>query len=133
MWIVPILMAVRLLVITLLHCNATGCHPLTTGTALHISSAEGNFQVVEALLNEGADKNKEDRWGQTPLQEAVACKQGPVVELLTQWGAKFSCKDMSSSMCHSASIGDVDQLKRLLENRADPRLGGTCKPLGTTC
>ena len=32
---------------------------------------EGNFKVVELLLDEGANKGVKNRWGQTPLREAI--------------------------------------------------------------
>ena len=35
------------------------------------ASFEGSYKVVELLLEEGADKNTKNRWGQTPLQEAM--------------------------------------------------------------
>ncbi|EKX35588.1 hypothetical protein GUITHDRAFT_79750, partial [Guillardia theta CCMP2712] len=47
-----------------------------------MAAAEGNYRVVELLLEEGADKNQKDRWGNTPLQDAVNANQGPVVQLL---------------------------------------------------
>ena len=40
-------------------------------TALHLSSSQGNLRVVELLLSMEADVNKKDRWGHTPLDEAV--------------------------------------------------------------
>jgi ankyrin repeat protein len=35
------------------------------------ASYEGSYKVVELLLEEGANKNTKNRWGQTPLQEAM--------------------------------------------------------------
>ncbi|EKX34971.1 hypothetical protein GUITHDRAFT_42184, partial [Guillardia theta CCMP2712] len=51
-------------------------------TVLHIACAEGNYRMVEVLLNHGADKNIKDRWGNTPLQEAISHKQTLIVGLL---------------------------------------------------
>ena len=40
-------------------------------TALHVSSAEGHEKIVEFLLVAQADPNCKDRWGGTPLQDAL--------------------------------------------------------------
>lgn len=37
--------------------------------------------MVEKLLEEGADKDPRSVWGHTPMQEAVANKQGPGVRV----------------------------------------------------
>ena len=86
--------------------------------ALAMAAVEGNFKVVEVLLLEGVDKNSRNRWGQTPLQEAMAARQGPVVELLLQWRASMNTETSSSALCSAASTDDMEQLKRLVENRA---------------
>ena len=39
------------------------------------ASFEGSYKVVELLLEEGAEKNTKNRWGQTPLQEAMENRQ----------------------------------------------------------
>ncbi|EKX38332.1 hypothetical protein GUITHDRAFT_54093, partial [Guillardia theta CCMP2712] len=51
-------------------------------TVLHMACAEGNYKIVEMLLNYGADKNCKDRWGNTPLQEAINNKHATVISLL---------------------------------------------------
>ncbi|EKX53123.1 hypothetical protein GUITHDRAFT_41816, partial [Guillardia theta CCMP2712] len=56
-------------------------------TVLHMACAEGNYRMVEILLNNGAEKDLKDRWGQTPLQTAINHKQLMIVGLLTQWKA----------------------------------------------
>jgi hypothetical protein len=35
---------------------------------LHLAAAEGNVRLVELLLGEGAEKNKQDRWGMSPFR-----------------------------------------------------------------
>lgn len=40
-------------------------------TALHLACAEGHVEIVEILLQRGADKNLQDRWGNTPSSEAL--------------------------------------------------------------
>ena len=56
--------------------------------ALHIAAAEGNLAVVRVLADEaGADLGVRDRWGFTPLDEALRVGAGPVVEFLRERGA----------------------------------------------
>ena len=38
---------------------------------------EGNFKVVEVLLEEGTNKGVKNRWGQTPLREAILNRYRP--------------------------------------------------------
>ena len=87
------------------------------------AAVEGNFKIVELLLQEGVDKNVRNRWGQTVLQEAMAAKQGPVVELLLQWKIYINAEQAGSALCAAASAQDVDQLRRLIDNKADINAG----------
>lgn len=56
--------------------------------ALHLAAAEGVVSCVKILIEYKADVNFADRWGQTPLDEAVASKQRHVIEFLQQNGGK---------------------------------------------
>jgi ankyrin repeat protein len=57
-------------------------------TALHVAAAEGNLEVVELLVIEAkAHLNPLDRWGSTPLDEAVRSRSRAVVEFLSLRGA----------------------------------------------
>ena len=40
-------------------------------TALHVAAAEGRQKIVEYLVENGAEVNMTDRWGETALQNAV--------------------------------------------------------------
>jgi ankyrin repeat protein len=54
-------------------------------TPLHVAASEGNSDVVDILLQEGADIYKKDRWGFTPLE----CANNPtVLALLSQHANK---------------------------------------------
>ena len=39
-------------------------------TPLHLASAEGNLEIVKFLIENGCNKDAEDRWGNTALSEA---------------------------------------------------------------
>eukprot|EP00965_Chrysotila_dentata_P210915 6186173-Pleurochrysis_carterae.AAC.7 len=40
-------------------------------TALHVAASEGSRRTVESLLDGGADINVKDRWGGTPIRDAI--------------------------------------------------------------
>jgi len=51
-------------------------------TALHLAASENKIKIVKFLLNKNVDKNVVDRWGNTPLDDAIRgdCKE--IIELL---------------------------------------------------
>jgi ankyrin repeat protein len=65
-------------------------------TPLHCAVWKGHLQMVEALLNGGADVNAEnenDHWGTTPLHAAAHANQAGIAQLLIDHGAKLNAKD----------------------------------------
>ncbi|GFS38581.1 integrin-linked protein kinase family [Actinidia rufa] len=56
-------------------------------TALHVAACQGCPAVVELLLKRGAEVNLEDRWGSTPLADAIFYKNHDVIKLLEEHGA----------------------------------------------
>jgi 60kDa lysophospholipase len=54
-------------------------------TPLHVSAAEGRMDCVRILLEGGADKAQEDRWGNTPLSEARREGHPDVAEMIVGW------------------------------------------------
>lgn len=61
--------------------------------ALHWAADRGNEQVVEFLLETGADIKVQDYDGQTPLHYAVSCSHCKTVEVLLERGADPSIAD----------------------------------------
>ena len=53
-------------------------------TPLHLACAEGQESAVRYLLHQGADVTVEDRWGNTPLADAIRHERFDVQELLTK-------------------------------------------------
>jgi glutaminase len=47
---------------------------------LHLAAAEGRLEIARFLLEHKADVNIEDRWGHTPLDEAVNNRHEEVME-----------------------------------------------------
>ena len=75
--------------------------------AMHIACKEGNHKVVEMLIQNDADFNIKDRWGQTPLQVAISAKQQMIIGLLMASKAKLGIDDPGSALCAAAGDGDL--------------------------
>uniref|UniRef100_A0A8B9HR20 glutaminase n=1 Tax=Astyanax mexicanus TaxID=7994 RepID=A0A8B9HR20_ASTMX len=55
-------------------------------SALHVAASEGRLEVIKFLVeNTGANCTLKDRWGNTALQEAVRCNQGPAAQLFKKY------------------------------------------------
>ncbi|KAK7938814.1 hypothetical protein WMY93_002140 [Mugilogobius chulae] len=67
-------------------CDGHGAERYDSRTALHVAAAEGHVEVVRFLL-EACKVNPvpRDRWGNTPLDEAIHFGHKSVVELLQQF------------------------------------------------
>ncbi|CAL0301285.1 unnamed protein product [Lupinus luteus] len=57
-------------------------------TALHIAACQGLTDVVALLIEKGAEVDPKDRWGSTPLADAIYYKKNDVIKLLEKHGAK---------------------------------------------
>ncbi|XP_058771411.1 integrin-linked protein kinase 1-like isoform X1 [Vicia villosa] len=79
-------------------------------TALHIAACQGLTHVVDLLLDKGADVDPKDRWGSTPLADAIFYKNNDVIKLLENHGAK----PLMTSM-------HVDHAREVPEYEIDPK------------
>ncbi|XP_051115448.1 integrin-linked protein kinase 1-like [Andrographis paniculata] len=57
-------------------------------TALHIAACQGYGEVAKLLIERGAEVDPQDRWGSTPLADAIHYKNHDVIRLLEKHGAK---------------------------------------------
>ncbi|XP_050233946.1 integrin-linked protein kinase 1 isoform X2 [Mercurialis annua] len=57
-------------------------------SALHLAACQGYTDVGALLLDYGAEIDPKDRWGSTPLADAIYYKNHDVIKLLEKRGAK---------------------------------------------
>lgn len=99
-------------------------------TAIHLAASEGNLAVVSFLVDDcGALHSPEDRWGSTPLDDALNYGHSKVAEYLQSKGAVKRSEghrpvDISSTaLCNAASEGDADALRSIMEAGGNLNLG----------
>ena len=57
-------------------------------TPLHKAAYEGYREIVELLIAKGADVNAKNRYGTTPLDDAIQQKRTETADLLRKHGGK---------------------------------------------
>lgn len=57
-------------------------------TPMHVTASEGHLNVAEYLVEKGALINVRDRWGHTPLDDAIRGDHDAVIEFLQEHGAE---------------------------------------------
>lgn len=77
----------------------------------HLAARNGNIQVLEALLEDGANKDIVDRWGRTPLHTAVVAGNTHIAALLSKQGATIKVSDPAGEMCSAATTEDLEQVR----------------------
>lgn len=79
-------------------------------TALHVAACQGYDEVAQLLLENGAKADSRDRWGSTPLADAIHYKNHGVIKLLEKYDAKNILAPMH-----------VDNAREVPEYEIDPR------------
>ena len=92
-------------------------------TALHVASYFGWHNVVELLLENGADVDKVAMNGSdlTPLQSAVSRQHADVVRVLLEYNPDVNVKMLGgfTPLMMAAALGLLDIVQMLLDNGAD--------------
>lgn len=98
-------------------------------TALHLAASEGKGKTVAYLVEKlHADPNVRDRWGGTPLDDAIRSGHDSIHQFLESVGAqrgrtpKLGSGD-ATDLCAAASTGDVAALRQLVKEGADIDIG----------
>ena len=59
-------------------------------TALHLAAAEGHVHCVNFLLQQcNVPHDVRDRWGKSPLEEAISFGHSAVIEILQDWDERI--------------------------------------------
>jgi len=99
-------------------------------TALHLATCQGQTEVVTYLLSVKCNLTCKDRFGGTPLEDAVRhhfelTNATQVQTILRDNGASLmqSNTNYTIRMCSAAWAGNLDLIKVLAENQVDVGLG----------
>lgn len=91
-------------------------------TSLHLAAWNGNADMVNLLLGQGADINAKNNEGRTPLFDAAWNGKTDVVKLLCDRGADIGAKqyNLGSTALHCAAWnGNADAVEMLLDHGAN--------------
>ena len=89
---------------------------------LHVASSEGNISSVKYLLEMGANLHLRDRFGHSPLWDALKSRNKTVIELLRSGGAHFSSEqeaEIENEITRTIFDGDIEMLKLIKECGVD--------------
>ena len=92
-------------------------------TPLHLAASNGHLKMVKHLvLIHGADLGVKDRYGGTPMVDAIRHKMDTCAAFLRSQGASLEVDDAAEQLCSAAAKNDVAALRRLVNNNVDPNL-----------
>ncbi|XP_065883611.1 poly [ADP-ribose] polymerase tankyrase-2-like [Dysidea avara] len=91
-------------------------------TPLHFAAGYNRVEIVEYLLQNGANVHAKDKGGLVPLHNACSYGHYEVTELLLKHGANVNATDMwkFTPLHEAAAKGKYEMCKLLLKHGADP-------------
>jgi hypothetical protein len=93
-------------------------------TALHVSASEGHLKLTTLLLELGANPNRSDRWGGSPLDDAQRHRFPEVASLLRAHGARLGFVDGSTdhgmALISASAKGEIETVDELLAGGTNP-------------
>eukprot|EP00041_Stephanoeca_diplocostata_P039339 m.1615097 g.1615097 ORF g.1615097 m.1615097 type:complete len:243 (+) comp25371_c2_seq2:114-842(+) len=90
-------------------------------TSLHAAACSGNIEIVDMLLEHGANPNVTDKFSRTPLHDAAQDGAMDIVESLLRYGAKPNPKDAyGRTPMHLAAYGGFSEVLLLLMKYGAP-------------
>ncbi|KAJ3196469.1 hypothetical protein HK101_008876 [Irineochytrium annulatum] len=91
-------------------------------TPMHIAASENQLEAVRVLLSHGANVHARDRFGHSPLFDAVRARYQDVAQMLRSAGGHFAEEETNDVMgiaFGAASTGDLDMIKLVVECGVD--------------
>jgi ankyrin repeat protein len=90
-------------------------------TALHKAASNDKLEIVELLLQKGADIEAKDKYGYTVLHKAARYSKLEIVNLLLEKGANIEAKDKygETALHKAASNNKLEMVELLLQKSAD--------------
>ncbi|KAL9186070.1 hypothetical protein ACHAXT_005308 [Thalassiosira profunda] len=82
-------------------------------TALHVAASEGHLDVVIYLVHKGANVNRSDRWGGSPLDDAHRHRHADVAKYLRSKGGKTGSLNTTANLIAAAAAGDIEEVMML--------------------
>lgn len=87
---------------------------------VHLAAAEGRLSILRYLhKRHHVDLNVVDRWGGTPLLEALKNHHVETVDFLVSQGAKLDTRQVMNEMNDACAAGNVDRLSELIRAGVD--------------
>ena len=104
--------------------NCSQCEVNLEWTSLHWAAERDHIEVAKLLLESGAEVNKADDIGRTPLQVAAFSGHKEVAELLIEHGADPNVNENNGQTpIHVAAMsGHKEVTELLIEHGADPNV-----------
>ncbi|KAK4530831.1 hypothetical protein CCYA_CCYA05G1688 [Cyanidiococcus yangmingshanensis] len=91
-------------------------------TPLHIAAAEGYVDIAVQLLQHGADVNARDRWGSTPLSEAIRFRHEHCAEILRdEYGGRIFDRKSHFELIDAVARGDIAAVRSFIQEGVDVR------------
>ncbi|KAK2642628.1 hypothetical protein Ddye_024391 [Dipteronia dyeriana] len=95
-------------------------------TAIHVAACQGFVDVVGLLIERGADIDPKDRWGSTPLADAIHYKHHDMIKFLEKHGAKPLMAPMHVDHAREVPEYEIDPLELDFSNSVDITKGTYC-------
>ncbi|XP_074376255.1 potassium channel KOR1-like isoform X7 [Apium graveolens] len=86
----------------------------------HLAASKGYEDIVQFLLQKKVGVNIIDKYGKTPLHEAIKNGHDLVASLLVESGASLHIFDAGNCLCMAVAREDTDYLRRVMDNGANP-------------
>jgi glutaminase len=94
-------------------------------SALHLACEEGHLEAVKYLVSSGADINRQDRWGSSPMRGALFFNRGEIARFLKDHGATLGYTNKFGSGGAAVKSAQKDEELQALFTALDSRTYST--------